>query len=104
MGFGRLYQSDAWWALVVEEREFSFFVVDLLLGCRVGYVAEDLLRDEGLERVFYRRTGPIAAAIAVTIDAPGRQAGGLEQRRLRSEVRPVRVALFRTYLALARTW
>lgn len=54
------------------------FVVDLLLGCRVGYVAEDLLQDEGLERVFYRRTGPIAAALAVTVDAPEGQAGDLE--------------------------
>ena len=44
--------------------------VELLLQCRVGYIAEKE-RDIGLERVFSRRTGPIAAAIAITLDAPG---------------------------------
>jgi hypothetical protein len=46
------------------------FVVDLLLECRAGYLAGDAL-DEGLEAVFYRRSGPISTAIAITVDAPG---------------------------------
>lgn len=45
------------------------FVVDLLLGCREGYKA-DLRKDERLETVFFRRTAPISAAIALTVDAP----------------------------------
>jgi len=43
--------------------------VDELLHCRTGYIAKNS-PDAGLESVFYRRQGPIAAAIAVTIDAP----------------------------------
>ncbi|MGE0538389.1 MAG: hypothetical protein AB7O68_25730 [Pirellulales bacterium] len=45
------------------------FVVDLLLQCKVGRVT-DVRSDEGLFRVFYRRSGPMAAALSVTIDAP----------------------------------
>lgn len=45
------------------------FVVDLLLQCKVGRIT-DVRNDEGLYRAFYRRTGPIAAAVSVTIDAP----------------------------------
>lgn len=45
------------------------FVVDLLLQCKVGRIT-DIRNDEGLYRVFYRRSGPIAAALSVTIDAP----------------------------------
>jgi hypothetical protein len=44
--------------------------VDELVTCKTGYVAKDS-PDAGLETVFYRRQGPIAAAIAVTIDAVG---------------------------------
>jgi len=44
--------------------------VDQLVTCKNGYVAKDSA-DAGLETVFYRRQGPIAAAIAVTIDAVG---------------------------------
>lgn len=43
------------------------FVADELLRCREGYRAEGS-QDRGLFQVFNRRTGPIAAAIAITID------------------------------------
>lgn len=43
------------------------FVADELLRCREGYVAGGP-QDSGLSQVFNRRTGPIAAAIAITID------------------------------------
>jgi hypothetical protein len=46
------------------------FVVDLLLQCKTGRVT-DIRNDPGLYRAFYRRTAPIRAAIAITIDAPG---------------------------------
>lgn len=45
------------------------FVVDLLLNCKTGRIT-DIRDDEGLYRVFNRRTGPIQAAISITIDAP----------------------------------
>ena len=45
------------------------FVVDLLLNCKTGRIT-DIRSDEGLYRVFNRRTGPIQAAISITIDAP----------------------------------
>jgi hypothetical protein len=47
------------------------FVADLVLGCKEGYLAgKTPFEDEGLFRVFNRRSGPISAAISVTIDAP----------------------------------
>ena len=45
------------------------FVSQLLIMCHEGYIAENR-EDEGLRRVFNRRTGPIPAAVAVTFDAP----------------------------------
>jgi hypothetical protein len=45
------------------------FVVDLLLNCKTGRVT-DIRNDEGLYQVFNRRSGPIQAAISITIDAP----------------------------------
>jgi hypothetical protein len=45
------------------------FVVDQLLQCEAGYIADDP-SDSNLYYVFRRRTGPIAAAISLTIDAP----------------------------------
>jgi len=45
------------------------FVADLLVSCREGHVATGTT-DHVLENLFYRRSGPIAAAIAVTVDAP----------------------------------
>lgn len=45
------------------------FVVDLLLECHAGYVTNSP-SDPGLEQVFYGRSAPISAAIAITIDVP----------------------------------
>lgn len=43
------------------------FVVDHVLQCREGRVVDPNASDDLFE-LFYRRTGPIAAAVAVTID------------------------------------
>lgn len=45
------------------------FVVDLLLECEEGYIANSP-SDGGLNYIFTRRSGPISAALALTIDAP----------------------------------
>jgi len=45
------------------------FVVNLLLECETGYIAAGP-NDNGLNYVFNRRSGPISAALAVTLDAP----------------------------------
>jgi hypothetical protein len=45
------------------------FVVDRLMGCHEGHLAADE-QDQGLVRVFNRRSGPIAAAISITFDLP----------------------------------
>jgi hypothetical protein len=45
------------------------FVADLLMQCREGHVVTGET-DHVLENLFYRRSGPIAAAIAVTVEAP----------------------------------
>jgi hypothetical protein len=47
----------------------EYFAADFLVSCREGHVATDTT-DHVLENLFYNRTGPIAAAIAVTVDAP----------------------------------
>lgn len=50
----------------------EYFVADLVLGCKEGRIAGvNPMEDEALFRVFNRRSGPISAAIAVTIDTPG---------------------------------
>lgn len=46
------------------------FIEDDVLGCKEGYVAEDFNRDEGINRIFNLRSGPIAAAILIDIDLP----------------------------------
>jgi hypothetical protein len=46
------------------------FVVSLLLGCIEGKVLDDSSLDNAMELLFYRRTGPIAAAFAVNIELP----------------------------------
>lgn len=46
------------------------FVVGLLLECETGYIANSRF-DQGLQYIFTRRTGPISAAISLTLDAPG---------------------------------
>lgn len=48
---------------------FEHFVADELLRCNEGHIATGET-DHVLEGLFYRRTGPISAAIAITIDAP----------------------------------
>jgi hypothetical protein len=45
------------------------FMCDELLGCREGDEFESIA-DDRIQRLFYRRTGAIAAAIAITIEAP----------------------------------
>lgn len=45
------------------------FVADELLSCHEGHVASGGT-DAVLEQLFYRRSGPISAAIAVTIETP----------------------------------
>ena len=55
-------QHQAGWRL-------EHFVVDLLLECETGYIASSP-SDRGLNYIFNRRTGPIAAALALTIEAP----------------------------------
>jgi hypothetical protein len=45
------------------------FVADELVACREGYVA-GANTDHALEQLFYSRSGPISAAVAVTIEAP----------------------------------
>ena len=48
------------------------FVADRVIGCEEGYIAGmNPTQDEGLLQVFNRRSGPISAAISITIDAPG---------------------------------
>jgi hypothetical protein len=47
------------------------FIADEVLRCREGYRTTDL-RDRTLETLFYRRSGPIAAAFAITINGPAR--------------------------------
>ena len=49
----------------------EYFVADLVLKCKEGYVAGvNPMEDDALFTVFNRRSGPISAAIAITIDAP----------------------------------
>jgi hypothetical protein len=53
----------------------QYFVADLVLGCKEGHVAGiNPIEDSALFRVFNRRSGPISAAIAITIDAPAEAA------------------------------
>ena len=44
------------------------FIVDRLLACKEGHQNPSMTIDQGLERVFYRRSGPIATALSITID------------------------------------
>jgi hypothetical protein len=47
----------------------DYFVADLLLKCREGSQFENI-SDDRIQNLFYRRSGPIAAAIAITIEMP----------------------------------
>lgn len=53
--------------------KFEHFVVDLLLGCRQGYIADDQ-KDKTLANLFGGRSAPIYAAISITVDAPANAA------------------------------
>jgi hypothetical protein len=46
------------------------FIVDEVLACREGYVADDSINNVGLQRVFNQRSAPIAAAIRIDINVP----------------------------------
>jgi hypothetical protein len=45
------------------------FMADLMLGCREGHRFSNADR-RAIDALFYRRTGPIAATIAVTVEVP----------------------------------
>jgi hypothetical protein len=45
------------------------FVADLLLGCVEGSQFKDI-SESRIQNLFYRRSGPIAAAIAISVEAP----------------------------------
>ncbi len=45
------------------------FVADEFLGCKEGGRFKTI-GDDTIQALFYRRSGPIAAAIAITIEAP----------------------------------
>jgi hypothetical protein len=45
------------------------FVVDELMGCREG-TPFDSINDLSIQEVFYRRSGPIAAAVSITVEEP----------------------------------
>ena len=45
------------------------FVADLLLGCVEGSIFENI-SEQRIQNLFYRRSGPISAAIAISIEAP----------------------------------
>ncbi len=47
----------------------EFFIADLLLQCKEGSLFKALSEDR-IESLFYRRSGPIAAAIAISIELP----------------------------------
>jgi len=47
----------------------EYFIVDLLLGCKEGRIWDDPHERE-LERIFNRKSGPISAAISITIEVP----------------------------------
>ena len=50
-------------------RRFEDFIADRVLGCHEGHIVDDP-QDLSLERVFFNRSAPIAAAIAITVDLP----------------------------------
>jgi hypothetical protein len=47
----------------------EFFVADLLLQCKEGEKFKDI-SERRIQNLFYRRSGPISAAIAISIEAP----------------------------------
>lgn len=58
----------------------EYFIADLVLSCKEGHVAGvNPMEDEALFTVFNRRSGPISAALSITIDAPAEVATQLNQ-------------------------
>jgi hypothetical protein len=47
----------------------EYFVVDLVLSCREGRIWDDP-NDNALMRIFHRKSGPISAAVSITIEVP----------------------------------
>jgi hypothetical protein len=54
--------NDPGWAL-------EYFAADLFLQCHEGTTFESI-QDNKIQNLFYRRSGPIAAAIAINVEAP----------------------------------
>jgi len=50
-------------------RRFENFIADRIIGCHEGYKTDNP-EDRPLQSLFYERSGPISAAIAITIDLP----------------------------------
>ncbi len=46
----------------------EYFVADLLMHCKEGHAFTSMTQD--IESLFYRRSGPIAAAMSITIEGP----------------------------------
>jgi hypothetical protein len=46
----------------------EYFVADLLMRCKEGHLFPSMTED--IESLFYRRSGPIAAAMSITIEGP----------------------------------
>jgi len=70
--FGQLAASLTAPFDAVEHRagwRLEHFVVNLLLDCAGGYIANSP-NDGGLNYIFNRRSAPISAALALTLDAP----------------------------------
>lgn len=47
----------------------EYFISELFINCGQGYIIKDK-NDFNLENLFYRRSGPIAAAFSITFDIP----------------------------------
>ncbi len=45
----------------------EYFISELFINCEQGYIIKDK-EDFNLENLFYRRSGPIAAAFSITFD------------------------------------
>jgi hypothetical protein len=49
----------------------EYFIADLLMRCKEGHVFSDM--NQNIESLFYRRSGPIAAAMSITVEGPALQ-------------------------------
>lgn len=63
LGKAKQIDNTAW--------RLEHFIADLVIGCKEGYVGGTTpMEDANLFRVFSRRSGPISAAISISIDSP----------------------------------